>query len=238
MRQVLNTIVASFLWVSFGIVGATFGYGNGDVTIHLNGGDDIAYVGEINTLEIWIANDADLSTITPAFEITFSTGLTWEMGYGDHAPVNEEGRAVGRFDLTGLVVNNDFDDTSPDHVVIKGVAWTNPLPAGPSAKCYTLQFYIPPTEPGAEDGISIVPYVYPPVDFWSFQDDMGAYPPDFNGTPVASQSDPVAPPATFDVVRRTICGDSNCDGTRNISDAVHIINWIFKGGPAPCETCP
>lgn len=30
-----------------------------------------------------------------------------------------------------------------------------------------------------------------------------------------------------------VCGDANGDGTVNIGDAVYIINFIFKGGPAP-----
>ncbi len=30
-----------------------------------------------------------------------------------------------------------------------------------------------------------------------------------------------------------LCGDANGNGTRNISDAVYLINYIFAGGPAP-----
>jgi hypothetical protein len=30
-----------------------------------------------------------------------------------------------------------------------------------------------------------------------------------------------------------ICGDANNDGEVNVGDAVHIINYVFKGGPAP-----
>ncbi|NIS16248.1 MAG: DUF362 domain-containing protein, partial [candidate division Zixibacteria bacterium] len=30
-----------------------------------------------------------------------------------------------------------------------------------------------------------------------------------------------------------ICGDANSDGTANVSDAVHIINYVFIGGDAP-----
>ncbi|MCK5125298.1 MAG: hypothetical protein KAR42_03490 [candidate division Zixibacteria bacterium] len=29
------------------------------------------------------------------------------------------------------------------------------------------------------------------------------------------------------------CGDTNCDGEVNAGDATYIINWAFKGGPAP-----
>ena len=30
-----------------------------------------------------------------------------------------------------------------------------------------------------------------------------------------------------------LCGDANADGAVNIGDAVYIVNYIFKGGPAP-----
>jgi hypothetical protein len=30
-----------------------------------------------------------------------------------------------------------------------------------------------------------------------------------------------------------VCGDANGDGTVNVGDAVHLINYVFKGGPAP-----
>ena len=29
------------------------------------------------------------------------------------------------------------------------------------------------------------------------------------------------------------CGDANRDGGVNVGDAVYVINYIFKGGPAP-----
>ena len=35
-----------------------------------------------------------------------------------------------------------------------------------------------------------------------------------------------------------LCGDTNCDGSVNIGDAVYLINYIFKFGPAPCSACP
>jgi hypothetical protein len=38
-----------------------------------------------------------------------------------------------------------------------------------------------------------------------------------------------------------VCGDANSDGSLNIGDAVFMINFVFKGGPAPepgcCEGC-
>jgi Dockerin type I domain len=34
-------------------------------------------------------------------------------------------------------------------------------------------------------------------------------------------------------IRTFICGDANSDGTVNVSDAVHIINYVFVGGEPP-----
>lgn len=35
----------------------------------------------------------------------------------------------------------------------------------------------------------------------------------------------------------SLCGDSNGDGQLNVGDAVYMINYVFKGGPAPDSTC-
>jgi PKD repeat protein len=37
------------------------------------------------------------------------------------------------------------------------------------------------------------------------------------------------------VINNEICGDVNNDGVVNVSDAVYLINYIFVGGPPPCE---
>jgi hypothetical protein len=36
------------------------------------------------------------------------------------------------------------------------------------------------------------------------------------------------------IVVNYICGDANCDSTLNVGDAVYLINYTFKFGPAPC----
>jgi N-acetylneuraminic acid mutarotase len=35
-----------------------------------------------------------------------------------------------------------------------------------------------------------------------------------------------------------VCGDVDCSGAANITDAVYLIQYIFAGGPAPCAECP
>jgi hypothetical protein len=178
--------------------------------------------------------------MSPGVLISYSTELIWDLDYGNSAPVNEEGRAVGAWTLAGVTVNHDFDNVSPDRLCIGGVAFfSGGLPSGPSAKCYTLRFYIPACEPEESAAISVVPYNYSSTLTWTFVDDGGSYAPDFNGQPVASQLEPVASPVVFPSVSGSrICGDVNCDRTINVSDAVQIINWIFKGGNPPCTDCP
>lgn len=34
-----------------------------------------------------------------------------------------------------------------------------------------------------------------------------------------------------------ICGDADSNGNINVADAVYIINYVFKGGPAPNPLC-
>ncbi|UCD29677.1 MAG: dockerin type I repeat-containing protein, partial [Planctomycetota bacterium] len=34
-----------------------------------------------------------------------------------------------------------------------------------------------------------------------------------------------------------MCGDANGDETINIADAVYIIDYVFRGGPAPNPLC-
>lgn len=38
-----------------------------------------------------------------------------------------------------------------------------------------------------------------------------------------------------DVCETGVKGDLNCDGGCNVGDAVYLINYVFKGGPPPCQ---
>jgi hypothetical protein len=42
---------------------------------------------------------------------------------------------------------------------------------------------------------------------------------------------------TLDESVHAVCGDANGDGDVNVADAVHLINYVFKGGPAPDPLC-
>lgn len=46
----------------------------------------------------------------------------------------------------------------------------------------------------------------------------------------------ITPPHCIEIYTPFVCGDVNCDGVANVSDAVWIINYIFVGGKQPCDT--
>jgi hypothetical protein len=215
-----------------------FGIQNGDVCIMLNGGDNIVYTNQTNTFEVWIANDAQLGGMVSAFEIQWDPAVTiiWNMNYGSHPPVNEEGRAIDAWNLPDLQIAEDFDNASPDHICMGGAAMPGfGLPAGPSELCYTLQFEASAPSGVIIDGFCVKPYFYPPACTWTFTDGGGGYPPDFCGQPVPSEVDPVADPVCFDVGVPTPSGDVDCSGAVDIDDVVYLIAYIFAGGPPPSD---
>jgi hypothetical protein len=155
------------------------------------------------------------------------------MNYGSDPPINEHGRAVDCWNLGSVFTPNDLDDVSPDHLMIGGAAMPGAgLPAGPHELCYTMKFAIPPEQEAVENGICIVPYVYPPSGTWTFTDGQGGFPPCFNGQEVESETNPIADPVCFDVVR-PVCGDADASGFVNITDCVYLLVYIFGGGPEP-----
>jgi hypothetical protein len=44
-----------------------------------------------------------------------------------------------------------------------------------------------------------------------------------------------SPLASFVIGRGYICGDANADRVMTVGDAVHAVNYIFRGGPAPAS---
>jgi hypothetical protein len=162
------------------------------------------------------------------------------MAYGSHPPVNEEGRAIGAWNLPTLCVEEDFDNVSPEHLFIasncgplKNDLPGSGLPAGPSELCYSLHFEVPLGEPEGDNGLCVAPYLWPPAGTWTFVDGGGGYPPDFCGRSVPSEAEPVAEPACFPVVFDWICGDADHGGFVNITDMVYLLSYIFRNGPEP-----
>jgi hypothetical protein len=216
------------------------GLGADDVCVHLNGGDDVAYIGELNTLEIWISNDITVRTMQFPFEVCWTSDVmfwNWNMDYGDNPPFNRHGDALTYLMLFGH--QETFDEFSCETFAAGATSIVgDDLPPGTSRLMYSLQFAII-AESEAADAISVAPYAYFGGNNWFFQDPSAVfYKPDFCGQTVASIVNPDAPPVTFDIVYRTqsTCGDSDCSGAVDIDDVVWLINYIFTGGNAPCDT--
>ena len=60
-----------------------------------------------------------------------------------------------------------------------------------------------------------------------------------NAAPINGPTTAYSPRADFVVYAPLVyvCGDANGDDQVNVGDAVYLINYIFKGGPAPDPEC-
>ncbi|MCX6833131.1 MAG: PKD domain-containing protein [candidate division Zixibacteria bacterium] len=186
----------------------------GDITVQFNGGgaDNKVYIGEENTLQIFITNaDGPLFGISLGFSFTSAVpGFSWKTPYGNKPAgpkyIQEWGDAVGAMD--GVL---KFTYTSlPDMFLIGGAATPPgdgglPLPAhAVSTLCWTL-ILIMPEGPGEYiDGFCIDNIFFPPAGSWRFDQGVGVgyYPPTFQGNGNTSTEIPDAPPVCFDIVYR------------------------------------
>jgi hypothetical protein len=228
------------IWFTMLLLMPNVGLGANDICVHLNGGDDVAYIGEYNTMEFWVANDIELKALQFTMEICWPSDTTlwvWDSTYGSDPPFNRHGDAVDNLILFASA--DAFDNTSCEEFAA-GAAGFMPsqnLPTGSSRLLYSLQFGLLSHSEHA-DAIQVQPYAYFASNNWYFmRTDNSTFAPDFCGEPVSGIHDPTATPVTFSIVHRsqTACGDVNCDGTANITDAVYLIQYIFGGGPAPCD---
>ena len=213
-----------------------------DIRIELNGGDNVAYIGEENIIEIWIANGPDIYGVSWPFEFTCSAGsFDFVRPYGT-APssgsyqnvLKKHGDASVWFTHTTclgplLVTTAKMPDT-----VLMGAGCGVPQTVHPShALMYSLKFTMSNAMPTA-GGFCVDNVFYPPGGSWSANVTNGGIAPDFQGQPNSSSSNPDAPAACFDViVRPYVKGDANGDGHANISDPIFLVNYIFNGGAAP-----
>jgi len=94
----------------------------GDVTIRLNGGADVAYIGETNAIEIWITNEQPLMSMSMGFEYTIERDYIFDTTYGNYPPFNEEGDAIGTFDIIKQVLS-EIDNDGIDSTFITGLTF-------------------------------------------------------------------------------------------------------------------
>lgn len=209
----------------------------GDVRIHLNGGADVFYLGEDNTIEIWFSHSAQLGLMSIAFEISAAYEVEWVTPYGTHPPaapiVMERGDAIDKFTLPDLqVITNRLPDTLwMGGSAPLGIGCIPPHPT--HSLCYTAKIRLVGAEPAA-GGLCIDNVFVPTAGYWSFDSFNGPYAPHFQSQPNSSQSNPDAPAVCFDIIERPYMkGDADGSGFINIADAVFLIQYIFAGGPAP-----
>jgi PKD repeat protein len=198
----------------------------GDVTVQFNGGgaDNKVYIGEENTLQIFITNaDGPLLGMMLGFGFTSAVpGFSWKTPYGNmpigpFKYVQEWGDAVGTFDLTRLKFVHAINvppvfETLPDSFLIGGAAtlpgdpdYGVPLPThAVSTLCWDLKL-IMPADPGEYmEGFCIDNIFFPPAGAWVFDQGSGdvSYPPTFQGNGNISRFIPSAPPVCFDMIHR------------------------------------
>jgi hypothetical protein len=206
--------------------------GLGDVIVLLNGGANEAYIGDTNTVEVWIKNDAPLTAINLWLEFIIGRNYQFDPNYGSSGYSNPEGDVQNYLDLHAE--NAEINNWSPDTLEFGSADMFPPgFPAHTShTLSYTMQIYIEPNQSELADGLCINCTTNPA--HWYFAEEGITYRPTFNGYPHTS-----APPLCFDIVEHStpsICGDVNCDDVCNVSDAVWIINYVFVGGNVPCDS--
>ncbi len=214
------------------------GIHEGDVRIHLNGGADVFYLGEDNTVEVWIANGHTLSGISMYFGLTSAFSIEWVTPYGGFPPaapiIAEVGDAIGRFNLPHLLV---FDADLPDTIAIVGSSvFPGPadLPAHPThSLCYKGRIRLAGAQLTAA-GICFDNIFVLPGGLWQFDTRVGTFAPHFQGQANTSEPVPDAPAVCFDIIERPyVKGDADGNSIINVADAVFLIQYIFAGGPAP-----
>jgi len=203
----------------------------GDVTIHLNGGDDVAYIGDTNLVEIWIKNSVELAGVDLSFSFLIGRSYEFNPNYYFSNFTKPEGDMDDYLEIH--YEEAAIDNTYPDTIHISSADIVTPIFPVHSTHvlAYTMQVYIPPDQPECPGGLC-VDNIYDDY-VWFFADEyMTYFYPTFQGNPYTS-----APPVCFDIVDSgpTVCGDVNCDKAVNVSDAVWIINYVFAGGYGPCD---
>ncbi len=189
---------------------------------------DTLYLGGNYQFRLLIANSNYLGGFGFTFAIWSDNGATWtwdpqteNTGNSDIVTYIPESRfEPGRFNLSGLGVNEDY---LPDTITIFAVDFweSGALPIGPMEHMISMHFRITgPYSPGSVSTLCIDTTAWPGS---SGVNNIFIYDPSY--TPGFNC------PRCWPVV--TVCGNPNGDKEANVADVVFLINFVFKGGPAP-----
>ncbi len=225
------------------LLGASvLGSGNGDVVIHLNGGDDVAYIGDTNTVEIWMRNDAGLTDMTIGFEFNIGRERTFLPGDYHNGDWTFPDEVVTAFDdIIWQVMLCGYDPTN----TLRQYAFSCHAAANRLAShteyflAATMLVEIPPGQDELAYGFVIdnVNYNISSGRYleWEFVEESQAYAPDFHGSSNESVTNASAPARRFHIVnhdRGPCCagtvGDVNgSGGDPTIGDVVALIDHLF-----------
>ncbi len=175
-----------------------------NVEIHFNYPADNIFIGVENTAEIWIENDDSIYGMSLALEFSGYDGVVnWNQSYGNKAPFNEEGDAVGGFGGTLVSNTSDFyNGDLPDSIIFGGVYLPMQgecIPPGTLRLCYTLKFTIPMGQPLGQ--ICVDNIVFTPEGEWLFYGIYaGEVAPDFYGDSNVGTYNPSADGHCYPVV--------------------------------------
>ncbi len=227
--------------------GSSGGGSGGIVTLHLNGGDDVAYIGRSNTLEIWLENPDALEALSLGLEMnTFLSACTLAFN-PNYDPSHGY---LKREDDMSPYLNTFFNFTAPSHggvllpdsllIMAQSSGGPTDFPAGPARLCYSLEFHVSSNTAPVMVGIWFDPIFYPPAGTWTFHDDHGNAPPDFGQVPTGSELDPNQSGIGFDIVEAPGCcakrGDIDGLSTPDspdIADLIYMVSYMFQEGPPP-----
>jgi hypothetical protein len=204
------------------------------------------YIGQNYEFRVWVENASPVSSLrialrnwvsaTKGFESATEPGayFTWLNvgGYGPsgigtgHACVSVipgcrmyPPEHVWDYSATLRVWEYNMNEISPDTIGFGGTGNLNGLPAGPLQHMVSIHFR-PNLPVVGQRSLHLDSAYISPFGGVTFYDRDG-----IKMVPAFSSESP------WYIV--AVCGDCNADGAVTISDAVYIINFVFKGGLAP-----
>jgi len=183
----------------------------GDISVELNGGKNVAYIGETNTVEIWITNTNPLFGMTIGLEISSTGNYVIKTNKRGNPVVTENGDVVGAFDLGGLQSVGKIDNKAKDSILIGGASLSKPFPAHKKRTlCYIFEITIPKGEKEAKGGFCIDNIFYPPAGSWLMDEGQhgNSFSPTYQGKvnpgkrSGSSLRDADAPAVCFDIKKK------------------------------------
>ncbi len=210
-------------------ISVTVPYGTGD-TLKTNA---------VSEIQLAIANDVEVTALTMGYVFTAPTPVTWiwqnvgglgsVTGSIEVIPGSRLDPPNTVFDLGGFSINErDMDGASPDSIQFTGASISGGLQAGPLEHMISLhiKFELPP--PGDPGVFCIDTSFMPPAGSFIFVENPGgSVKPDIFWDGGSACWPVIEGFFTF------VGGDANNDGSVGVGDVVYIVNYVFKGGPAP-----